>query len=381
MRFAQWLCRCRRARPDGRKNVFVYCNDLFGDGIMRLPFFLGLRKTFLQSDYHITAVVSSGMSELLSCFGCFDEIVEEGKLQWRHPLFWFFSPSGMAKSVKWAFCHKAEVFIDCLRFRSFGVDCAFLLCRPVVSCAYASEIGFALFPFLYQQQYRHYDKLYTHLISPAERRHQLDDMTRLISLLAGRPVQLSMPDLDDLLPIASSPLDLPRQNYVVLVPGAGAEYRKWPIERFANVARRLGGDFVVVGTKDESPLAIELSKILGDGVVDLCGKTTLLQLAGVLKNSKVVITNETGTATYAAILGVPTVCILGGGDFGAFFPNPFCRKTVSVYQKEDCFGCGWKCTKKHPHSTVAPCIESLTVDEVLKAVQQAVAQNEQAPNS
>ena len=163
--------------------------------------------------------------------------------------------------------------------------------------------------------------------------------------------------------------ELALHDYIVLVPGAGAKCRQWSVDSFVELADRIGGEFVVVGSKGERELGSRIADMAKARVVNLCGKTTIAQLGGILLNAKFVVTNETGTATYAAVLGVPTICILGGGDFGAFFPNPYCENTVSVFHGDGCYYCGWKCKKANLDILeTAPCINSISVDDVMDAI-------------
>lgn len=354
------------------KSVFVYANDLLGDTMLKLPFFFSLRKEFSRSQYRIVIVLSPASAGMLRDLALFDEIIEEPSLHWRHPLFWIFSRKGMANSLKWAFFNTAEVFIVCHRMRSLGCDFAMSLLKPSTSVAYATNLETPMLPASARYQVKRYDQRYTHLLTVEGGRHQMVDMDRLLSLATGRVIKSPKPDKNLLEAILDFSLvdSFMASRYVVLVPGARVEYRRWPLDRFVEVANRLKCTVVIVGSAEEAPLAKTIAAATNCRAVDLCGKTTLSQLGGVLYGADLVVSNETGTASYSAILGAKTVCILGGGDFGSFFPNPYYSNTLSVFHKDECFYCGWKCRKANlGNSKTAPCIKDITVGDVMNAIE------------
>ena len=355
-----------------RKTVFVYANDLLGDTMVKLPFFFSLRREFPKEKYRIVLVLNRGVASMVEKLNCADEIIEERPLHWRHSIFWIFTPSGiLAKSLRWAMRHKVDVVIVCHRSRSLGSDFAVCICKPSVGVAYAVDMATPMLPMSARYQMSTYDVFYTHLLEAKRGRHQLEEMDMLLSMAAGHIVKSSRLTLDDVSPMLDySVANTLPGDYIVLVPGARVQYRRWPTNRFAEVTRRVGGAVVIVGTQEEFAVAEEIAKDLDAEVVNLSGKTTLPQLGGVLQNARFVLANETGAANFAAAIGARTICVLGGGDFGAFFPNDFYKNTRSIYHSEPCFGCRWTCPRANLQSAIAPCIDAITVDEVYSAAKE-----------
>ena len=359
---------------DKRMKVLVLANQAIGDTIIKVPFFFALRKEFPPNRYRVTAVLSLRMASALSKLNCFDEVLAEAMPPYRHALFWIFDRRGFAaKPLRWAFQNKVEVFIACDRYRDLGIDFVHSLCRPTLSFAYDTSMVSSIFPVSAKFQRMFYDKGYSQLLKPSLGVHQIEDTFSFLSLAVGRKIEPLSVDSAVLAPMLDLSVvekyGLRVGEYSVLVPGAAAAYRRWPTERFAEIAKFVGGVAVVVGSQEESVLAKEIFAKSGLPIVDLCGKTNICQLLGVVAKAGVVISNETGAANCAAILGVKTVCILGGGDFGSFFPNKFCINTASVYHKESCFGCGWKCKRLQLCTNqVAPCINSISVGDVVNAI-------------
>jgi lipopolysaccharide heptosyltransferase I len=98
-----------------------------------------------------------------------------------------------------------------------------------------------------------------------------------------------------------------------LMVAAGSRWRtkRWPPEHFAVLLGRAQADFggtaVFVGSAEDSPLAVAIAGRLEGPAVDLTDRTTLPQLAAVLRAADVMIANDTGPLHLAAALGRPVV--------------------------------------------------------------------------
>ena len=83
-------------------------------------------------------------------------------------------------------------------------------------------------------------------------------------------------------------------------------------------------DIFFVGTQSESSdnqlICHQLTN--KDKVNDLSGKTSLTELAFILKKAKLLISNDSGIAHLAASLNTKTIVILNGTQFGRFLPYP-----------------------------------------------------------
>lgn len=103
----------------------------------------------------------------------------------------------------------------------------------------------------------------------------------------------------------------PDGRWVVIHPGASAPSRRYPLEGFIEVARRLRNDHgcrvVVTGADGECHLAECLQRAVGIGCDCLAGCLDLPELAALLEAAPVVICNNTGPAHVAAAVGTPVV--------------------------------------------------------------------------
>jgi ADP-heptose:LPS heptosyltransferase len=115
-----------------------------------------------------------------------------------------------------------------------------------------------------------------------------------------------------LVPPAASPA-VP--GAVVVHPGAAHPARRWPIERFAEVAswaNSRGLPVVVTGTAGEQQLAgaVARSAGLGDEAV-LAGSLSLEQLAALVHAARLVVCGDTGVSHLATAYRTPSVTLFG----------------------------------------------------------------------
>jgi ADP-heptose:LPS heptosyltransferase len=102
---------------------------------------------------------------------------------------------------------------------------------------------------------------------------------------------------------------------VLVHPGASAESRRWPADRFAAVARALGQDghrVLVTGSVAERPLADRVVAAADDPLVDsVAGRLDLAGLAALTASAALVISGDTGVAHLASGYRTPSVVLFG----------------------------------------------------------------------
>jgi ADP-heptose:LPS heptosyltransferase len=149
-----------------------------------------------------------------------------------------------------------------------------------------------------------------------------------------RPRIFLGPDADTMFRQCSGNAD-PRP---ILALNPGAEFgpaKRWPAERFTEVARRVhdqtGCRVVLLGGPRDAAIP------LPDGSLNLVGKTTLLEVCAVLKASRVLLTNDTGPMHLAAALDVPQVCLFGSTS--PELTGPLSDKAVVLREPVECSPC------------------------------------------
>ena len=100
-------------------------------------------------------------------------------------------------------------------------------------------------------------------------------------------------------------------KYIVLVPGAAQPNKRWPIERFAELAGKIGERFGLLIVATGSQGEREYIEAIGKRVINLAGKTSVRELVPLMKGASLVVSNDTGPGHIAAALGVPIVMVFG----------------------------------------------------------------------
>ncbi len=101
----------------------------------------------------------------------------------------------------------------------------------------------------------------------------------------------------------------------VLCPGSiNSRAKRWPAERFAELADRLaesGSTVALIGSPAELDVAKEVGKHARSQPIVLTGKTTVAEATAIISIADVLITNDTGPAHIGAALDTPTLAIFG----------------------------------------------------------------------
>jgi len=98
----------------------------------------------------------------------------------------------------------------------------------------------------------------------------------------------------------------------VIHPGSGGDWKRWPVERFAEVIRALRRDraleiVVHQGPADAEPAQRLLALLEGDAVVLL--EPDLPRLAAVLGGARAYLGGDSGVSHLAAAVGTPSVLL------------------------------------------------------------------------
>lgn len=109
----------------------------------------------------------------------------------------------------------------------------------------------------------------------------------------------------------------PDAPFLLVHPGASAQARRYPIERFGIVARllsRRGWPILVTGVEREAVLLAELMQRAPDARC-LVGGTTLAEYAALVERAALVICNDTLPMHLADAVGTPEVVLFSGTDY------------------------------------------------------------------
>jgi len=132
---------------------------------------------------------------------------------------------------------------------------------------------------------------------------------------------------------------LPDSPFVVVAPGARWETKRYPVERFLQVALTLKGyglEVVVVGGKGEEEIGKFLKKEAG--VTELCGKLSLRESLAVISLSLGVISNDSAVLHMGRAVKVPVLAIFGP-THPAFGFAPFEDEGTVITKNLPCSPC------------------------------------------
>jgi ADP-heptose:LPS heptosyltransferase len=143
------------------------------------------------------------------------------------------------------------------------------------------------------------------------RRNSLHTIERQRGQLAVAGIHdVARPDLSWLArhgPVLPSP-------YALLIPGSSDAHRgakRWPPLRYADLARTLAGHGltpVVCGGAVESPIGALIRRTCPEAL-DLTGRTTIQELAGLAGRARLAVGGDTGPLHLAAAMGCPVVAL------------------------------------------------------------------------
>ena len=110
---------------------------------------------------------------------------------------------------------------------------------------------------------------------------------------------------------------------VVVHPGASVASRRWPARNFAAVADALanaGASIVLTGTASERDVTWEVGRTMRADAIDLSGRTSLDELAAIIRGAALVVSNDTGTSHLADALRTPSVVLFSGSEVDRWAP-------------------------------------------------------------
>jgi ADP-heptose:LPS heptosyltransferase len=110
---------------------------------------------------------------------------------------------------------------------------------------------------------------------------------------------------------------LQTKNYVCIHPGARDEKKWWSAENFANIADNIalmGYKIVFTGTESEATIIKSVESKMKFPAINLAGKTELGTLASLVKNAKMILSNDTGVSHIASAVRTPSIVIFLASD-------------------------------------------------------------------
>lgn len=157
-------------------------------------------------------------------------------------------------------------------------------------------------------------------------------------------------------------------NYALFYPGcqAAGYLKRWGEAPYAALARRLLDSgrvqrVVLIGSADEMEDCRNIAALAGEGVVNLCGETEVLDIVPLALDAALQVGNDTGTAHLAAASSAPMVVVCGPTD--AWRVRPQGDNVIAIQAQLPCINCYCRHPCDH-HS----CMKAIHPEHVLQAL-------------
>jgi len=331
------------------RRVCLIKPSALGDVVHATPVLAALRDRWPHA--HIAWVVNRGLAPLINGLPELDELIP-------------FDRTGSAAGPRgWM---QTLGFFQSLRRRKFDltVDLQGLLRSGLMTAATRAPVRVGLTSA--REGSIHF---YTHTIAPLPGTvHAVDrylDVARALGATIREPRFLVPISAADRLWAQQTLAHLPGPRLIINV-GARWETKRWPPEQFAAVANRAaaerGASIIAVGAPEDRPTVDTFRLALGGEApwLDLCGRTSLPQLAALAAESDLVLSNDTGPLHLAVAAGARVVAV-----FTCTVPEktgPYGPR-VKVVKSE--IWCAGTCVKTCPRME---CMTELTADRVWRVV-------------
>lgn len=177
-----------------------------------------------------------------------------------------------------------------------------------------------------------------------------------------------------------------RRPFAVIHPGSGGYSlaRRWPIERFAELARALSQKFglgvVLVGTPTDN--VDELERRYHGVALNLAGQTTLPQLTAVLRRARLFIGADSGVMHLATAAGAPIIALFGPTNADAWGPWTAGRSRALVLQAglscQPCAYVGYAIGRREGCPDM-DCMRAIQVEDVIQAAGTILLSDQERP--
>lgn len=199
--------------------------------------------------------------------------------------------------------------------------------------------------------------------------HEIERLLGLVDHLGvprcGSALEFPLNDTDRIELASVWPGAFGSRPYVCVHPGAQLPSRRWPAERFAQVADAMaerGCTVVLTGTAGEAALVERVQAAMRHDAVNLAGRTNLWTLGALLERSRMLICNDTGVSHVAAALGILSVVVSSGADVTRWAPLNHTLHHV-LWHLVPCRPCSFAQCPYEDH----PCASGISAETVIDA--------------
>lgn len=356
-----------------KKKVLIIYNLAFGDGVIFRCSLIYLRKIYPKNKYDITLICQKGIDKLYDKDDIFDKIIAID-------------------------CNKATVNLK-ERIKNFKIireNYYDIIIDPVGIFEYTTNVLYTRFAVgnkkigyidnnskVYISR-RKIKKIYNRIIELDKKDVSLLEYYNIFfNKLAGK--ENKIPLGFQKLKTTPTKLELPK-DYFIIFPSASIGLKRWPINRFAELAKKVyqktNMTLVLVGTQTDLEAINELVEQLDTSIpyLNLVLKTSLNDYIDIIKKAKLVITNDTSAYHIAVIEEVNCALIAGAYTYDRYalydFPNKEKYKRPCVIVKDkSCKNCNNRCPYLNKDDKTWPCLNEITVNYAFKKIEKLLDEN------
>ncbi|MGH7855419.1 MAG: glycosyltransferase family 9 protein [Candidatus Binatia bacterium] len=165
-------------------------------------------------------------------------------------------------------------------------------------------------------------------------------------------------------------------SFAVLFVGTRWESKQWFPSQISQCADQLQADYelesVLLGSRDDQPVAQEVEALSRSKVTNLVGRTTLREAIGVIQRSRVAVGPDTGLMHIAAALRTPVISL-----WGATSPQrtgPYGYAELVLQGKAPCVPC-----HRRTCSIGRVCLQSITTEQIGAKIRKVLGDEKRAP--
>lgn len=341
-----------------KTKVIIVYNLSLGDGAMFNCALKNIREIYPADKFEITIICQKGLNKIYEATKLFDNVLS----------FNFTKATIDLKERRKIFKELRKQHYDIL-LDPIGIEeCStnILLSRAICS---DEKIGIINHGRTVKCPEKIYKKVYTKILElNAPEMHLIDHYFEFFNLLGDLNKETEFVNLPD------EPLkEKIDGEYFIVYPSASTEYKRWPIERFAEITKRIfkktGIKLIVCGTGVDRQVNNELIDLVKEEVeyIDLTEKTSILEYINLIKGAKFVITNDTGIYHVAVVSEVPVCITAGAYTYNRYLTYNFkgkekYKRPYVACTKMECSDCDNRCIKSNELNKTWPCLDGVTVE-------------------
>ena len=340
--------------PRAPFNILVIRPGGVGDAVLILPLLTSLKRKYPSTTLYVLAEKRNAAvfqtSTLLKHIFLYDVFLSWGLL-------------------KLLFI-KFDIVIDSEQFHYSSAIFAFLT-RAKVRCGFdTNKRGY----------------LFNHKVPYSQKKYEVESFLSLYYSLTGEKIIFDYKKpffiLDNkyLIRAKERLAQLRGEKTVIILPGASIPQRCWPIHNYTKIINwllELKINVVLSGGKKDTAFSLNIKKeIAKNHFLNLIGKTSIPQIAGIIAVSDLFLSSDTGISHLAYALGKPTLSLFGPGIIEKWAPKK--EKYLAIAKNMPCSPCT-KFGYTPPCPNNFTCMRSITAEEVKEGVSHLLKLNTSNP--